>query len=76
MWWSENILAKVKEANMEWRMGDTVTIGLQLISLTSLRDSTASFLMWTNLVVGTHVTWVVDSVNVNVLGTLLLGVWR
>lgn len=76
MWWSENILAKVKEANMEWRMGDTVTIGLQLISLTSLRDSTASFLMWTNLVVGTHVTWVVDSVNVNLLGTLLLGVWR
>ena len=76
MWWSENILAKVKEANMEWRMGDTVTIGLQLIFLTSLRDSTASFLMWTNLVVGTHVTWVVDSVNVNLLGTLLLGVWR
>ena len=76
MWWSENILAKVKEANMEWRMGDTMTIGLQLISLTSLRDSTASFLMWTNLVVGTHVTWVVDSVNVNLLGTLLLGVWR
>ena len=76
MWWSENILAKVQEANMEWRMGDTVTIGLQLISLTSLRDSTASFLMWTNLVVGTHVTWVVDSVNVNLLGTLLLGVWR
>ena len=76
MWWSENIFAKLKEANMEWRMGDTVTIGLQLISLTSLRDSTASFLMWTNLVVGTHVTWVVDSVNVNLLGTLLLGVWR